>query len=245
MAPDAIFLTTALAAQDNQPGNPADTPPGTPMLMSREAKAIYEADMRGLNNGQTIEPITQADKLRALATSVLPPVPPPAPPPERPGIVSVASLLHKIPERARKSFELAIEESSAGNYEAAARALENAVEIDPEFAEGHANLGTQYYRLARYEEAIAELERSLALDPTRSPVHANLAAAHLGLNQFDQAAASARRALEISSSNDRARYLLALAIATPDHRQEVIELLTLAARTFPAAQRVLDSLLAK
>jgi Flp pilus assembly protein TadD len=87
---------------------------------------------------------------------------------------------------------------------------------------------------------VRELERAAALNPTHSAVHTNLGVAQLRLGNFAAAEAHAREALKRSSVNDRARYVLGMALGvSPERREEAIQELELAARTLPAAKALL------
>jgi tetratricopeptide (TPR) repeat protein len=171
---------------------------------------------------------------------------PPTPrtvPPAATGTVSISRLRHKIPKEAMTAFDKAAKLTAAGKYPEAARELEKAVARDPYFAEAHANLGNQYFRLGRLEEAESELSRAIALDPDSSTAHSNLGILQFHRGKLPEAKANAKRALELSSTNARARYVLGLVLANSQGtRAEGVRQLQHAARTLPAAQRALEVL---
>src|SRR5687767_360254 len=65
-----------------------------------------------------------------------------------------------------------------GDFERAAEAYRRAIEIEPQFAEAHANLGAVLSRLGRYEEAVLSGERALAINPRLTGARLNLGLAH-------------------------------------------------------------------
>ena len=75
--------------------------------------------------------------------------------PESPiaGTVSVAGLRHEVPKAARKAFERGLKDSAKGNHVATVKELEQAVALDPEFADAHNRLGVEYDQMGRPEEA--------------------------------------------------------------------------------------------
>lgn len=65
-----------------------------------------------------------------------------------------------------------------GRYEEATKAFQRAIEIDPEYAEAHSNLGIVYYHLEKYEESLKEFTQVVSLDPDTAQYRINLAAAY-------------------------------------------------------------------
>jgi tetratricopeptide (TPR) repeat protein len=159
---------------------------------------------------------------------------------EPPGTISVARLRQEVPKEARRAFDRAAKLSSKRDYAGAALELEKAVALAPNFSEAHANLGAQHLRLLDLDRAIPELQRAAELDPTISAVHSNLALAFLRKDDSRLAEMHARRALALFGSDDKARFLLGLALArSPETLAEGIEQLQKAADTLPVAREVL------
>lgn len=53
--------------------------------------------------------------------------------------------------------------------------LKRTLELDPDYAEAHVQLGTLYFRQQRYPEAIGEYERALKINPNEASIHYHLA----------------------------------------------------------------------
>ena len=73
--------------------------------------------------------------------------------------------------------------------EEAAHWLERAVELKPDYAQKHYNLGSVYLRLGRFKEAAAALERAVRLEPNRLETRLNLGYAYAKLKRYRAAIA--------------------------------------------------------
>jgi Flp pilus assembly protein TadD len=159
-----------------------------------------------------------------------------------PGIVSVKQLRHHVPKAARKAYEKAGRTLDPGT---AAAELENAVKIDPEFAEGHHALGVVYSRQRRLPEAVAEFRRTLELIPEESLPYSNLAWLLFAMGERAEAETSVRRALQLSPENASAHLLMGCLLIDTPARREGIQHLEYAARTLPAAEKIAKTLSGK
>ena len=72
-----------------------------------------------------------------------------------------------------------------------------ALEIKPDYAEAHSNLGNALQDLGQLDDAVASYRRALEIKPDFAEAHNNLGNALKDLGQLDDAVASYRRALEI------------------------------------------------
>lgn len=92
------------------------------------------------------------------------------------------------PETALDWFERGcLADSSAETYDEAIAAYQNAIRIDPNFADAHCNLGTVYYNQGRRKEARACYERATQLDPEHVEGHYNLGSLFEEENQNEAA----------------------------------------------------------
>jgi len=87
--------------------------------------------------------------------------------------------------------------SKPAHSEKAVRKLEQALRIDPEYAEARCNLGVEYIRKARYPEALEQFEKALAGGAIDVMVYSNLCYAYYALGRWKEAEQAARRALAL------------------------------------------------
>jgi tetratricopeptide (TPR) repeat protein len=154
--------------------------------------------------------------------------------------VSVARLRHHTPGKAWAAFFRSLKLADAGAWQQSALELENAVAIDPAFAEAHNNLGVYDVELNRFESAAGELRRAIELDPANSVYHGNLSLALILLHLRPEAEQEARTAVTLDAANSKAQYLLGFLLAQrPETRETAAEHLTYAARDLPDAHYIL------
>jgi tetratricopeptide (TPR) repeat protein len=111
------------------------------------------------------------------------------------------------------------------NFDAAIDAYARRVDVHPNDAAAHQDLGRIYARLGRHDEARAEFAVVLLLNPDHVDAYAALAQVHLTDRQYVQAAETARRALALDPAHEQARYTLATSLIrlgrTEEGRQEL------------------------
>jgi len=90
-----------------------------------------------------------------------------------------------------------------GDVTAAIGAARQAIELAPEQAEAHFNLGLFLAASGRFEEASRALERAIALRPNFTRAWLQLGRVQSHLERLDEAVASLRRALEIDPAFTR------------------------------------------
>ena len=106
------------------------------------------------------------------------------------------------------------------NIHEATRAQSRRVDVHPNDAEAHYDLGEMYLRQARHEEALAEYWAALLVDPTHAKAAASMAQAHLRTGAYEAATEAARRALELDGGHEQARYVLGTALVRLGRRDE-------------------------
>ncbi len=94
-----------------------------------------------------------------------------------------------------EEFTVGVEAFNRGDYEAAIRAFEAALEQAPGLPEIHVNLALAYVRLSRPSDAVTHLERAAALDPDDPGVLFQLGGAYVETNDLDKAIAAFERGL--------------------------------------------------
>ncbi|HEV2146590.1 MAG TPA: tetratricopeptide repeat protein, partial [Longimicrobiaceae bacterium] len=110
-----------------------------------------------------------------------------------------------------------------GDYATALAQFERAVQLAPDNAEFHGNLGSALLRLGRPDEALAQLRRSVSLDPGRVVSYNQLADAALAAGDTTGAIAALERYIELSTfergrqvAEQRVRALRDALVARPD-----------------------------
>ena len=98
------------------------------------------------------------------------------------------------------------------NFDAAIEAYTMRVDVHPNDAAAHHDLGRTYARLGRHDEARAEFEMVLLLSPSHVDAYAALAQVRFADEQYAEAAETARRALALDPANQQARYTLATSL---------------------------------
>jgi tetratricopeptide (TPR) repeat protein len=152
------------------------------------------------------------------------------------GPVSVAQLSSPPPKQARKMAVRALNLSNAGEHAKAAAELEKAIQIAPEFADAHNDLGVQYVALGRHEEALAQFQAAVRIAPGMSRAYSNLAWVLLKLGRPADAESTARHAVELDPANLRAHLILGSLLAVqPQRREEAVRELRLAVPEAPSA----------
>lgn len=128
------------------------------------------------------------------------------------GTVSINRLKHRPPKQAIKLLDKAETYHRKGQNDKAVEALEKAVEIDPELMEAQNSLACRYLEMKNRAKAIEHYRRALALDPSQSVLYVNLAVALVQDHRGAEAEVAARRAIDLDGTNERARYVLGMAL---------------------------------
>ena len=114
---------------------------------------------------------------------------PPQPPKQTGSGVPVDKLL----ELAQKSLQL----HQAGQLQEAETVYRQILDIKPDFAEAHSNLGTVLQDLGRMDEAVPSYHKALAINPDYAEAHYNLGIAFKELGRLEESVASYQKALAI------------------------------------------------
>ena len=115
--------------------------------------------------------------------------------------------------------------------------LQEAIRIDPDYWEAHANLADVYWRERHLAPALEELNLALAIDANSETLQSNSAVVLLALDRPAEAASAARRALRISPDSVDAHYLLGTALLkSGEITEETERSLAAAATKYPQAK---------
>jgi protein O-GlcNAc transferase len=140
------------------------------------------------------------------------------------------------------SFRAGMAAQQRGELEPAAAAYRRAIEIEPGFAEAHANLGAVLARLGRTDEAMREYERALALDPRLNAARVNLGLAHYRSGALGAALDAFKAAYAQDPSLLQVRQLLGLVLVETGRDDEAIPHLEASAGSAPQEVAVLFAL---
>lgn len=69
------------------------------------------------------------------------------------------------PSDAKEYFDRGVESFNDGKFDDAIESLEEAVKIDPDFAQAYMEMGRAYHKKKRFQKARAAYQKSLALEP--------------------------------------------------------------------------------
>jgi tetratricopeptide (TPR) repeat protein len=100
----------------------------------------------------------------------------------------------------------------AADFDGAVAAYRRRIEVNPNFAEAHRQLGEIYFLQGRDDEALMEFSVAVWLDPADARAHAAAAHVHVRAMRYPEAAAAARRALALQPDHRQARYALGSAL---------------------------------
>jgi tetratricopeptide (TPR) repeat protein len=101
---------------------------------------------------------------------------------------------------------------SQQQYDAAITAFSARIDLIPNDAGAHHELGEMYFRQGRQTEALAEFTVAVMLNPTRVDSHAAIGQVHLRDGKYAEAVVAARRAVALDDSHREARYVLATSL---------------------------------
>ena len=155
-----------------------------------------------------------------------------------PEFVNIAADgLEKIDVPAAEQFFLldrGKEQLAKGQFEAARAAFQRAIEIDPEYAMAHANLGISLGKLGNAAQSVEHLERALQLNPQISDgaeIRNNFAVSLSQVGRMSEAIAEFQRCLKLDSHNAQAHFNFGVVLSACgqldqaiDHYQRALEL---------------------
>jgi Flp pilus assembly protein TadD len=122
-----------------------------------------------------------------------------------------------------KEFNVAADLSEKHDFVAAVPAWRKAVELNPEDARAHNNLGAALVETGKPEEALREYRRSLELNDQSSQAHNNLGSILAQEGKLDEALEQFERAVELNPDNGRAQSNLGGALSEKGRTEEALE----------------------
>ncbi len=138
-----------------------------------------------------------------------------------------SDVVAKASHNARAHNSLGAAMGERGDLEPSLVECRKALEIAPQYAAAHYNLGKSLAQLGRNDQAVFHFQRTLEIiadrDTPESPLaHSNLAYVLYGLGKIDEAVAHYRKALEIDPETPAASYNLANALSRQGKFDEAI-----------------------
>jgi protein O-mannosyl-transferase len=110
-----------------------------------------------------------------------------------------------------------------GKLDEAIARFEEALRLQPGYADAHFDLGLALSRIpGRREEAVAQYETALSLEPSFVEAHNNLGLALMGLGRTQDAIGQFQEALSLEPDHTKAHYNLANALSETGRTQDAI-----------------------
>jgi tetratricopeptide (TPR) repeat protein len=123
-----------------------------------------------------------------------------------------------------KQFDVAVELAEKKEFEDAAAAWKKALEMVPDDARAHNNLGVVLVELGNVDEAIPQFRQALAMNHDSSQTHNNLGSALAEKGATDEALPLFRKAVELNPDNASAQVNLGNTLALkPEHLEEGLQ----------------------
>jgi tetratricopeptide (TPR) repeat protein len=109
-----------------------------------------------------------------------------------------------------------------GQMDAASIHFQEAIQIEPDFAEAHYNYGNVLVQKGRWEEAMVQFQKTLEIQPDFAEAHNNLGNLLLQKGQVDEAAAHFQKALDFQPDFAEAHYNYGKILLRKGHVREAI-----------------------
>lgn len=143
----------------------------------------------------------------------------------------VNAALAEVPDKARKLYELGLEQARAGDSSKAANSLKEAVSLYPNFPLALNELGVQYLKLRQLAKAVEVLRSASKLTPEAFTPRLNLGIALLEAKHFLEAEVELREALKRNAAAPTAHMYLGVALLNQRKFDEAEKELLEATRT--------------
>ena len=159
-------------------------------------------------------------------------------------VISLQQLSHKVPPPARKAFDKGEQAVAKGDLLLARGLFQDAINLDPEFADAYNELGGVEAGLKDLPGAAEQFQKAIDLVPEHPMALPNLCIVLAKMQKLHEAGQVARRALQVVPADGRMHYILATSIlAENGSLNEVVAEFERATATVRAAHVVLAELL--
>ncbi len=129
-------------------------------------------------------------------------------------------------------------------HDKAAEAWTEVIEIEPNYAEGHFNLGVASAKLGQYEESLRHFEKTVGLNPYFIKGYFAMGNSLVQLNRNEEAIEQYSKALEINPDDSETRHNMAIAYSRSGNKEKAIEELEKVIETEPGYMLAYSSLVA-
>jgi tetratricopeptide (TPR) repeat protein len=121
---------------------------------------------------------------------------------EHPGLAEalLKQTLKHTPDHKAALEILGVIQHQLGKNEEAARNFERLTELDPEFSDNWANLGTAYGGMGQHDRAIEVMEKSVQMDPNQTMYRNNLALQYRASGRYEEAVRQLESAIKLGPS---------------------------------------------
>ena len=223
---------TSLRTESAEPKKPAENrsvsvPAATPVVDSAPPKRIEERTA-GIAEGSKVESRANTTNSGSKSTEA-PPRTGTVPNSSRPAPETVAKKTPETPspsstyKAAFDFYKSGREQFNLGNVASAIAAYQQALEIQPEFADVHLSLGHAYLRLQKSQEAIKAFKEATRINPEMEEAYYGLGLEYFRAGKMKDAAQAFKKAVNVRPSMAKAHYGLALAYQEMGKHDQLIE----------------------
>jgi tetratricopeptide (TPR) repeat protein len=126
--------------------------------------------------------------------------------------ISLQQLQHKVPAAAQKAFQKGEQAGSKGNLDLARTLFQEAVNIDPGFADAYNELGATEAGLKQLPAAAEHFQKAIDLAPEHPKALSNLSIVLAQMNRFHEAGQMARLALKATPNSGTMHYIVGVSL---------------------------------
>jgi tetratricopeptide (TPR) repeat protein len=118
-----------------------------------------------------------------------------------------------VDSQAAAYYEQAVQSFDQGRLDDAVAALQQALRVQPDYAEAYSKLGSTYFRQGRHDEAAASYRQAIAIKPASSAFHRDLGSVLVAQGKFQEAEAVCREAVGLQPADPGSHNTLGTALA--------------------------------
>src|SRR5205085_2133299 len=131
--------------------------------------------------------------------------------------------IEQLRAEAELRYEEGLELTKARRYQDAVSAYQQAIILNPDFAEAYHELGFAFFKLGKYEESVASSQQAIKLKPDNSDTYRNLGLAYQALRRWKAAMEAFTKSLKIKPGDAATHYNLGLVLKNNNDIDAAIE----------------------